>query len=155
MYRTVLLHNSSRGGLLIAIGMVALAVGCNKNRATTYPTQGAVSFSDGIPVRFGVVNLVPTTSGTAARGRIESDGSFQLGTFARSDGVVAGEYRVVIVQHTAGELVDAPAGHEHSEVGRVPLAYTQFETTPLRAQIDATAANRLDLTIERAVEKAP
>ncbi|WP_425395740.1 hypothetical protein [Aeoliella sp.] len=97
------------------------------------------------------MNLVPESSGPSARGKINSFGEFQLGTFEATDGALAGKYRVLIVQHlpSAEKIQQAPSDHEHGQDSVVPLAYSQVDSTPLIAEIAPDDKNRLELTIER------
>ena len=93
----------------LAGGMLALFVasgGCN--RATgivTIPIRGEVLYK-GQPLATGLVVYLPNGSGDArqASGKIESDGTFVLTTFKGGDGVVPGDYRIVVYPY------DSPAG---------------------------------------------
>ncbi|MCO6046091.1 hypothetical protein NG895_19500 [Aeoliella sp. ICT_H6.2] len=136
--------------MLLAMLLVA-ATGCGDARPPTYPASGVVRFEDGTPVRYGVVNLVPQSAGPSARGKINSRGEFELGTFDTTDGAMAGEYRVLIVQYlpSAEKVVAAPDEHEHSDSSIVPLSYSQLDHTPLRAEIVTDGDNRLEMLIER------
>lgn len=134
-------------------GILAVAVvGCEDTHPRTYPAGGTVRFDDGTPIRFGVVNLVPEAAGPSARAKIGTDGKFDVGTFEATDGALAGQYRVLIVQHlpSAENVRAAPADHEHAQDSTVPLPYSQLESTPLAAEIVPDGKNRLELVVERA-----
>jgi hypothetical protein len=61
-----------------------------------YPVSGKVTFN-GTPLRTGNIDFVPddATQGRAASGKI-TDGQYQLGTIADSDGAFPGSYKVRI-----------------------------------------------------------
>jgi hypothetical protein len=68
--------------------------GCGSNSKLS-PVEGIVRL-DGKPLSTGTVRFVPT-AGRAAEGKIRSDGTFQLGTYAESDGAVIGSHQVAII----------------------------------------------------------
>jgi hypothetical protein len=86
-------------GLSITLTLAILvgASGCGGPRL--YPVQGRVLFPDGTPLKGGWVVFEPVeaTDDVSARGRIQSDGTFRLGTVRDDDGAVAGRHRVLVV----------------------------------------------------------
>ncbi|MCC7476670.1 MAG: hypothetical protein IT425_14875, partial [Pirellulales bacterium] len=132
--------------------------GCSK-RVATYPTTGSVWFEDDHPVESGFVEFRSGQTGLSARAKLNSDGTFKLGTFTEGDGAPAGEYQVVIVQffaatprnhkHTDAEPSDEKGvhdkeqahddghgheGHHHRDHdARVASLYASYSTTPLQA----------------------
>jgi len=81
-----------------AFWLVCLA-GCNTGH---YPVQGKLVYADTEePVKELAEQEVIFSSeklGKSARGTIQKDGSFQLGTVKENDGVVPGEYVVTLTQ---------------------------------------------------------
>lgn len=77
--------------LLVSIGVC----GCG---ARYYPVSGEVVFKDGTPLRGGLVffHAVDEHVKTSAQGEIQSDGTFQLTTAVKGDGVPEGRYRVTV-----------------------------------------------------------
>jgi hypothetical protein len=67
---------------------------CGPARPAVAPVSGRITVS-GKPVTTGVVWFYPD-AGRAATGLIDADGRYTLGTFARADGALAGDHRVVI-----------------------------------------------------------
>ena len=57
--------------------------------------KGKVTYK-GRPLTSGVVRFQPDGYGRAATGRLQSDGSYTLGTNKEGDGVIAGEHQVTI-----------------------------------------------------------
>ena len=80
--------------------------GCNRsNGPITIPIRGEVLYK-GRPLTTGLVVYLPknTDDSRQASGKIDANGSFVLTTFKNGDGVVPGEYNIVIYPY------DSPAG---------------------------------------------
>ncbi len=89
------------------------------------PVKGKVTYK-GRPLTKGVVRFEPDGYGREARGEIQADGTFVLGTNTNDDGVIAGHHRISIAgtgNHPAKELV--------------PKKYTSLNTSELEADVDA------------------
>ena len=80
---------------------------------------------DGKPVTAGLVIFEPVSQKISARGEIQADGSFQLGTHRDNDGALEGEYKV---------LVAPPPLPEEGKRRRSPVhpKYQSLESTPLK-----------------------
>jgi hypothetical protein len=96
--------------------MVVLA-GCGESDSKTGYVHGIVRL-DGKPLTTGTVRFVPA-SGRAATGKIQSDGTFTLGTYKESDGALLGTHKVAII---AFELGPVPV---RTEGGRPPTTPTK------------------------------
>src|SRR3954454_5223028 len=85
--------------LIGLLSILALAgwTGCSAKGPTVAPVKGKVLLN-GEPVTNGNVITIPT-AGRGARGFIQSDGSFQLGTFATSDGAIVGLHKAAVVAY--------------------------------------------------------
>lgn len=69
--------------------------GCRPgHQRDTAPVRGRVTV-DGTPVTSGFVVIIPE-SGRMAKGMIQSDGSFTMGTYRANDGVQLGRHPVVV-----------------------------------------------------------
>jgi hypothetical protein len=138
-----------------AVVMLLLGLGCGEQRPTLYPVAGIAKFSDGQPVRLGLVEFIPTTSGPTARGQLTSDGEFKLRTYAPDDGALPGAYRVVITQAVPApiERVKTPPDHLAHGSTIVPRRYGAIESTPLTATVEAKQLNRVELVVERSPAK--
>src|SRR5262249_5331682 len=99
---------------------------------------------NGKPVPNGTITFIPA-SGQAATGEIGPDGSYELKTFRRGDGAVAGEHKVVIValEDTSGKLPEQRGG---TPAARIPDKYTSVATTDLKAEVKAEP-NTIDFTL--------
>ena len=95
---------------------IALLGGCGgePDAPDTRPARtsvGGVVTYNGSPVEGATVTFRPTgTGGRGANGRTDATGAFSMGTFEATDGVVPGEYSVVVVKYEA-----AAAGAQVSE----------------------------------------
>lgn len=104
--------NMGRLPFPFASGLLVLAVfgGCGRsNGPVTIPVRGEVLYQ-GSPLKEGLVVYLPKNSDDSrqASGKIEADGSFVLTTFKKGDGVVPGEYAIVVYPY------DSPAGAERT-----------------------------------------
>ncbi len=131
--------------------------GCGDSRPSTYPVAGTVEFGDGTPVRFGIVEFIPEESGPSARGKIDQQGRFRLGTFTQDDGAIAGRHGIIIVQHfsagpfPSGEDTDHISHAEDSTV--VDFRFSQLDLSPLTATVKEES-NQVKLRVERAPQNA-
>jgi hypothetical protein len=83
--------------VLLACGCAGVPVTPVTTVADRLPVLGKV-YLDGRPLPLGTVSFMPESEqGATATGKIESDGSFAMGTWTPRDGVLAGKYRVAII----------------------------------------------------------
>ena len=128
--------------LLVAIN------GCMRS-STTFPVTGTIVLANGQPLTGGTILFQPFgDSSLPARGYIQSDGSFQLGTFATDDGAIPGVHKVVITPAVPTEALDDPAAiARHRAV--VPAQYQNLQSTPLEFTVnDDGSTNHFDIRLE-------
>jgi len=78
--------------ILLVVGVLLVgATGCGNSQNRL---SGTVKFEDGSPVTQG--SVVFLKEGYMARGTIQPDGSYTVGSLTESDGLPNGEYRVYI-----------------------------------------------------------
>jgi hypothetical protein len=72
-------------------------MGCGGKR--TYQVAGKVTFKDGTPLNGGQVVFEPVDKDAkiGARGQIQADGTFRMGTYRDDDGVSEGKHKVLVV----------------------------------------------------------
>ena len=90
-----------------------------------FPVSGSVTYKDGKPVTAGLVIFEPVSQKISARGEIQADGSFQLGSHRDDDGAPEGEYKV---------LIAPPPLPEEGKRRRSPIhpKYQNLQSTPLK-----------------------
>lgn len=97
---------------LVSCSLTVLLTGCGSNpddeRPNRTPVSGTVTFN-GEPVEGASISFVPVdqVNGRSANGRTDATGLFQMGTFEGTDGVVAGEYNVIITKIESAEASQA------------------------------------------------
>ncbi|MBA4191645.1 MAG: hypothetical protein C0467_27005 [Planctomycetaceae bacterium] len=132
--------------------LTILSIGCKSD--SLVPIEGQVTV-DGIPVAEGTsVLLAPLGDHKPAHGKTGADGVFRVYTHVPGDGVMPGEYRVVLVNSTnAIPLPDHEITREDDPTylaylkkvedfknrpptkGTLPILYSAPHTTPLRWKI--------------------
>ncbi|MFO0790069.1 MAG: hypothetical protein U0805_11495 [Pirellulales bacterium] len=117
---------------LLAFAFV-VATGCGRGSASTAKVIGSVTL-DGKPLTTGNVITLPT-AGRGARGPIKSDGTFELGTFSKTDGAMVGVHKVAVVAYESTKR--GPEGGDGKLL--VPQRYTNPETSGLT--IEVTSSN--------------
>jgi hypothetical protein len=131
---------------LVVIGLVCCA-GCGGSN--TYPVRGKLVWPDGSPitelaggsVQFESEKLTPNVS---ARGEIQEDGTFRLGTNKPDDGAPAGEYKVLVMQP-----LNEASDHPQPKAKIVHERFANFNTSGLRATVEPKS-NDITLKLERA-----
>ncbi len=136
---------------LFLLCCVLFVTGCS-GRLSTYPVQGKVQFPDGSPVRVGTVELKSLEHAVQARGKIQTDGSFNLSTFGDLDGAVAGKHACVVVQFVMTEDVE---GHRASKLGVIDRRYSSYGTSGLTVEVLPQPENKLVIEVEGLLKKQP
>lgn len=137
-------------GSLFAI-MACLTAGCSDGRIPTFPAEGRVIFPTGAPVRTGFVESRSLDHAINARGKIERDGSFTLGTYTEGDGAVTGRHQSVVIQFIAGDNLLAEQYlpkivHDHGH--EVDLSFADYTTSELEFTIKPDTKNFITLVVE-------
>lgn len=130
--------------------VVALALfscglmGCGDGHAGRVPVGGTVTV-DGTQLVHGSVTFMPTGSqGKAGGCSIGADGRFQITSVKPNDGLIPGEYKVII---SGIEPIDGASQRWHT-----PKFYSQLDKSEL--VFDITEANE-DIKIELTWDKDP
>lgn len=96
------------GAMLLVAGS-----GCAIGAAKLVQTEGMVTL-DGVPVAGAMVTFHPDGErGSVATGLTDSDGAFQLQTYAAADGVLPGNYKVTVSKTEA--MAAAPTGNDSAK----------------------------------------
>ena len=127
---------------IIAILFVAAALsvtGCGTNVSM----YGKVTFEDGTPLDMGMV--VVENQQVMARGEIQSDGSYVIGSVAKKDGLPPGQYTVYITG-AAKQIGNKPNGDALREL-LVEKKFTMPDQSKL--SIDIKKATKYDITVTK------
>lgn len=138
---------------ILAFCLTALlpAAGCSRpgSELDLVPVRGKVTFQ-GQPVAQGIVTFQPLEPAAGipfrpASGAIDKDGAYQLSTFTSGDGVIRGEYLVIINTMTSGPTPEDP---NLPEVWAAPKKYGDPIQSPLKASVPKDAPGPLELNFD-------
>lgn len=133
-----ILQNHFITGALLC-GAALLCIGCGgSDQLPTYPVQGNVIFN-GKPLQQGSVTFIPE-NGPYASGRISSDGTFELTTYAEGDGAIAGMHRILV------SAVKVDPNHPQA-VPLIPFKYGSEQTSGLTATVEKSDTNKVTLEL--------
>ena len=123
--------NSSARRLTIASATLLLgAAGCGASSELETATVNGLVTLDGEPLQSGYVMVLPVR-GRMARGTIQEDGSFVLGSYSDSDGAQIGDHPVVVTPVPADEGVSRPRSEQ-----RIPRRYRRAGSSGLRVTVE-------------------
>ncbi len=136
----------ARGCAALLLALVA-AAGCGSSHPPTVRVSGRITY-EGKPLEAGEVAFQPTLAPDGALlrpavGPIGPDGTYVLSTFAHGDGIVPGEYAVVVTSYLGDPLVEELDPSPPPRPSRIPLKYASPATSGLQATIPANARGRL------------
>ena len=136
--------------------LVVLLAGCGGSISSV---SGTVTL-DGKPLADATVQFVPDGVGRDATGQTDKNGYFSMSTLKPGDGVVAGNYKVVIsrplgevdktVHATSGDAMNVPAkAPVKKDAGPAfPKKYTQPGLTPLTQEVPVSGSLKFDVKSE-------
>jgi hypothetical protein len=114
-----------------ALILPLLLAGCRPSyQRDTAPVRGRVTV-DGQPVTSGYVIVIPS-SGRMAKGTIQADGSFIMGTYSARDGVQLGSHPVVVHPVPADE---SSSGSRPPAGPKIPDRYGLAGTSQLQIEV--------------------
>jgi hypothetical protein len=119
---------------IICMVLIGLVSGCGGDKVSL---KGKVTFKeDGTPLTCGMVCFETDTF--AARGPLTSDGTYQVTSVKKNDGIPKGSYKVFIFGAEAA--VENPSGgmREARSVPLVAQKYTNRDTSGLTFEVDGT-----------------
>ena len=155
MTRIASLRNCFRPQALIIAICCATFVGCQSElELDLTPVQGKVLFKDQ-PLKYGSVMFQPEGNGPLARGTIQPDGTFVLGTESTDDGVRPRKCRVRITAFASqkpGAQTQKPGAQTSSQQelalgdSAIPTKYQSYGTSGV--VVDIQPDMELPLIIE-------
>lgn len=130
---------------LIALCLLVPVIGCGSSNPKTYPASGTVTYKN-VPLKSGMVYLTPEGAGNAASGKIQSDGTFELGTFEPDDGARAGKYKVRVEVFPEGDDPGLPGQEFGKKKPPIPMKYMDPTRSPLTCEIKEEE-NKIELKL--------
>ncbi|MCP4098201.1 MAG: hypothetical protein GY748_18370, partial [Planctomycetaceae bacterium] len=82
----------------LCIFALSQILGCGSGQVPTHAIDGIVQSEDGSPLMFGNIEFYNAEHKINARGNINRDGTFTVGTYSDNDGAVEGEQQIAILQ---------------------------------------------------------
>jgi hypothetical protein len=135
---------------LCAALLIFALVGCNSDQHSTFPVSGVVKFEDGGNPMFGDIEFYNEAKQVNARGKLNRDGTFTLGTYAVDDGAVEGDHEVVIIQRTRNHLtarLEHEIDHDHGDL--IDRKYYDYRDNDLIAIVESKDDNQIELVVKR------
>jgi hypothetical protein len=136
----------------VSLVLVAALAGCGGSRTT--PVEGVVLL-DGKPLPNASVQFVPQGAGRDATGQTDASGAFSMSTSQPGDGVVPGEYKVVISPPlgtpdlgryaSSEEAMAAAAKAPPPKASSFPQQYTRPDQTPLTQKVPVSGKVTFEL----------
>lgn len=133
----------------LAMLVLTCLAGCSSDQLPTYPVEGTVRFKDGSFPKFGDIEFYSGTHRINARGKINRDGSFTVGTYDPNDGAVEGKHKIMILQVSGNHLTaqyNDVIKHDHGAL--VSTAYFDYRTSDLEYDIKRET-NRVELVVRK------
>lgn len=123
--------------------------GCGDGHPKRSIVTGTVTYN-GKPLSIGSLVFVPVGGGPSAQGKIDRNGFYEMGTFDDDDGVIPGNYKIMITALTSPggsglpeDAVDGNAG----PVSVIPEWYGDLEKSGLQVTVKADEENTIDLPL--------
>lgn len=133
----------------LAITLLPSLAGCHSDQLPTYPVEGTIRFKDGSFPKFGDIEFYSATHRINARGKINRDGSFTVGTYAPNDGAVEGEHKIIVIQ-ISGTYLTAKYNDEikHDHGSLVNTSYFDYRSSDLECNIERKS-NPVELIVRK------
>lgn len=143
------LSYSSRTVLSFVCVVLLSTYGCGDGHPKRSIVTGTVTYN-GKPLSIGSLVFVPVGGGPSAQGKIDRNGFYEMGTFDDDDGVIPGNYKIMITALTSPggsglpeDAVDGNAG----PVSVIPEWYGDLEKSGLQVTVKADEENTIDLPL--------
>ncbi len=133
----------------LAILLLPNLAGCNSDQLPTYPVEGTIRFKDGSFPKFGDIEFYSSTHRINARGKINRDGSFTVGTYESNDGAVEGTHEIIVLQVSGTHLTARyhdDIKHDHGAL--VNKSYFDYRTSGLKCDIKQRT-NQVELIVRK------
>jgi hypothetical protein len=138
---------------MLALALMFFTFGCGKPKYEIVKVQGTVTYQ-GQPLKQGDISFIPEqVEGDGLRrmavSAINDQGEYVLNSFKPGDGVIPGEYKVIIVSRDKAST-EASDAEIAALKWHAPKVYSSVTTTPLKATVssDAPTPIQLDFALE-------
>jgi hypothetical protein len=138
----------------VCLLLALFLAGCGSSSRTS-PVTGVVLL-DGKPLAGASIQFVPQGKGRDATGETDQNGQFVMSTFQPRDGMLAGEYKVVIApptgaadttQHaTAEDAMAAASKAKPAAKSAFPEKYKRADQTPLTQTVPVQGSLKFELS---------
>lgn len=120
-----------RQDLRFAALLLFVALGCSNGNPATYEVTGSIRFPDGVPLSAGTIEFesLDAKPPIVARGSIDANGMFELGTFDVDDGAIEGRHRVVVID--SGEIGTGAERPGLIEPSKLDPRFSDYSTSGL------------------------
>ena len=136
-------HRPGIAALIVLIPLFLLTAGCfgPPPPSETVPVSGSVSFA-GEPLTSGMVSFIAVAgdggSSRPASAPIQGDGTYKASTFKAGDGMIPGQYKIVVTSEEQLTVEVRAAGKK--PVSLIPKQYTSADQTPLTLDVESGTA---------------
>ncbi|QDV49668.1 hypothetical protein Enr17x_16890 [Gimesia fumaroli] len=136
--------------LLLLLCILPLTMsGCGDGRPARATVTGNVSYN-GKPLSIGSLVFIPIGGGPPAQGKVNRDGVYEMGTFEETDGVIPGDYKVMITALTSSGgsgLPEDTVSANEAPVSVIPEWYGDLEKSGLQVTVKADEENKIDFPL--------
>lgn len=132
--------------------LISILAGCGSDRLPTHAVEGKLKFEDGTHPMFGNIEFYSSEHQVNARGKIDRDGTFTVKTYEDSEGAVAGEHKVVIIQIAGNYLTEKLSDQiklDHGEL--INARYFDYRSSDLECII-SPGKNSIELVVQKATK---
>lgn len=127
---------------VLLTGLLAVTMSGCSDQAETWLVHGMVVYPDGKPLKHGTVEFETTydKKPITASAELGEDGTFQLGTYEKNDGAIAGLHRVAVIsEFQIGTGIERPGKLPppalHPKFGDFATSGLEFEVKPQKNNI--------------------
>ena len=136
-----------RAFLLTAVCLLTASTGCQSEVDRVYPVSGKITFSDGSPAQFGIIEFrSQSPDPVIARGKIEKDGSFRVRASGRQWGLTQGKHTGVIIQIVGNPRGQPKLVHKHGL--EVADKYRDYKSSDLNIEVAPDGDNHFELIVD-------
>ncbi|MDR2761072.1 MAG: carboxypeptidase-like regulatory domain-containing protein [Planctomycetaceae bacterium] len=125
--------------LLFIVSALLFCVGCGSGKV---PLSGTVTLDDGTPLNVGAVIFATDTF--SAKGNIDANGNYVMGTLRTNDGLPAGTYKVYI----EGATTVITSNKQETSRSLIDDQYSSYDSTPLSCEVPV-ANNTFNIKIPK------